>query len=1184
MKKIIALCITFILMLGSVGVLPAAAAESILKNGSFDTVKADGSPENWSLSGSTFGKSFSLSDDGHTGKSLCFKGEEASLFANQVVTGISGGEVYTFSTWFKSVQNGGMVVKIEFYGAYNEHTEMTLKPQKAGEWEYFEKEITIPAETNKLSILLRMFSGGEGYYDDVQFVPTGEKRDVQLIKSTQDVPEDMTLPEGQVNFLYNVGFEALRADGAPKNWNFSGGSFGEAFAVLSEGREGNALEIKGSKAGTGINQSIAGVIGGETYAVSVYGKGTATIKVTVQFTDRSGEEVQWLEAPAVDLKFSGSAWDVKTAEIQAPEAADSASVMLRMFSEATLAVDDITFVGKTSIEPVVEVETQFAEPIDGKYMMVNTSFEDGKENYTAYKNWEEGIVSISADEAHTGKFSLKLDGSGWAAQEIHDIDPGATYEAQAWLNTYDRGALFKIEVYDTNGKYISKYSKHSMQFKPTDGAWKRVSAIVPTPREAGHIILYFRTFGGSVPVYYDDVQLVKTADPTPLSMTTDRVFYYTDTEGCGTAAAEVFASRFPETVGGRVEYTLSYNDTVLAGQSVTVPADGMTAFNYDLDLLAEKKQAYWIKAVLYDKDGNEMGEAAQDVYKYDRPLYFTEDGIFDDGSGIEFIPTFVYHVKKDDYEKIGNVGMNVFQTYIGGTRENLDAAHALGKKCLVVLYSNMLPAGHPDNEEATKRTVEALKDHPGVFAWAVMDEPSVYSLDPAADSWLQNSYKIIRDIDDKHPVYIVDAGSYGVCSKYSDMNAFDVYISGAAAQKRATTHVTDMYISNGYDKPTYALYLSGNAGNVTGITADAMRNHAYQGYYEGAFAVGGYTDVVEHFQMDYGKYREEMEDAYRHFVLGEYPIFNDYCGEDVRYRGYVKNGEIYLTVFSTGAAESQTVEVSMTSIDGSVTLNGFTAELLAGGSYMADTIDGTGDANKVAVQIGQENEMGEGAVVGKANGVYQYEKTEHEGSTMTVTVGLANAAYYKITPKEAVDLSGLISPGRFKDLNGHGWARAAITRLDEKGIVNDIGAFGFGPGENITRGELAMFLVRTLGLTGNAADNFADVDPDAEYAKEIAIGKANGILQGVGDNKFNPEANITRQDLMTMIGRGLALSGEADLSAFSDSGLVADYALQHVKSMIASGLIQGNADGTLNPLGNTTRAEAAVIMHRILSR
>ncbi|MBQ7037107.1 MAG: S-layer homology domain-containing protein, partial [Clostridia bacterium] len=64
----------------------------------------------------------------------------------------------------------------------------------------------------------------------------------------------------------------------------------------------------------------------------------------------------------------------------------------------------------------------------------------------------------------------------------------------------------------------------------------------------------------------------------------------------------------------------------------------------------------------------------------------------------------------------------------------------------------------------------------------------------------------------------------------------------------------------------------------------------------------------------------------------------------------------------------------------------------------------------------------------------------------------------------------------------------------------------------------------------------------------------------------------------------LKLAGSADLGSFSDAGLIADYAQTHVSAMVAEGLIRGNADGTINPLGNTTRAEAAVIMQRLLNK
>ncbi|MBR3576923.1 MAG: S-layer homology domain-containing protein, partial [Clostridia bacterium] len=116
----------------------------------------------------------------------------------------------------------------------------------------------------------------------------------------------------------------------------------------------------------------------------------------------------------------------------------------------------------------------------------------------------------------------------------------------------------------------------------------------------------------------------------------------------------------------------------------------------------------------------------------------------------------------------------------------------------------------------------------------------------------------------------------------------------------------------------------------------------------------------------------------------------------------------------------------------------------------------------------------------------------------------------------------------------------------------------------------------------------ADVDPNHEYAKEIATGKALGIFNGTGDNKFEPEAAISRQDLMTMCYRGMKNAGvisgmvsKAWVNNFSDSGYISDYAVEAMASMIENAIVRGNGDGTVNPLGNTTRAEAAVIMNRI---
>jgi len=229
------------------------------------------------------------------------------------------------------------------------------------------------------------------------------------------------------------------------------------------------------------------------------------------------------------------------------------------------------------------------------------------------------------------------------------------------------------------------------------------------------------------------------------------------------------------------------------------------------------------------------------------------------------------------------------------------------------------------------------------------------------------------------------------------------------------------------------------------------------------------------------------------------------------------------------------------------------------------------------------------------------------GSPAKVNLEPAEALVIKVTPAGTIDFSG-ISVSRYVDFssistdkilsdkgmvfskdvsilsNDYSWARSAVDTLDKAGIINNRSNVSYGPGQKITRGEFAMFLIRTLGITADTSDNFSDVNANAPYAKELAIGKASGILKGMGDNKYDPEAYISRQDLMTIIARGMKLTGkDIDLSGFTDANLIADYALDSVKAMIAVGLVKGNADQTINPRGNATRAEAAVIMQRILS-
>ena len=324
----------------------------------------------------------------------------------------------------------------------------------------------------------------------------------------------------------------------------------------------------------------------------------------------------------------------------------------------------------------------------------------------------------------------------------------------------------------------------------------------------------------------------------------------------------------------------------------------------------------------------------------------------------------------------------------------------------------------------------------------------------------------------------------------------------------------------------------------------------YQTFFAGAQGFGYYTgditseDLIKNMKPSYES--GEMGILFDHFSHGEGVVFNQSVIGKYFYRIWVKDsGEIYLAIMdNTYGGGNTEVEIPLTSINGKAKINNFTATLINGG----DT-----------------------PVVTGTDGIFR------------LSMKPTQTSLYKIETTDVVDTSLLALPS-FDDMADVSWAAEAVENLWTKGIVNKKGDGIFAPNTNITRGDFAMFLIRTMGLTGTSGiEQFADVDPNAEYAREVLIGKAMGIFKGSGNNMFEPETEISRQDMMTMCARALELVGGVDLSRFTDNALIADYARDSIAAMVKAEIAKGNPDGTVNPLGNTTRAEAAVIMERILN-
>ncbi|MGG1636088.1 S-layer homology domain-containing protein [Paenibacillus sp. NRS-1760] len=181
----------------------------------------------------------------------------------------------------------------------------------------------------------------------------------------------------------------------------------------------------------------------------------------------------------------------------------------------------------------------------------------------------------------------------------------------------------------------------------------------------------------------------------------------------------------------------------------------------------------------------------------------------------------------------------------------------------------------------------------------------------------------------------------------------------------------------------------------------------------------------------------------------------------------------------------------------------------------------------------------------------------------------------------------------FEDMRGH-WAQKDVETLASKLIVNGKTNQVYDPEGKVTRAEFASLLVRSLGLNNNgAAQVFDDVAAAKWYAADVSTAVQHGLVQGVGNNKFNPEAFITREQMAVMIMKAVQLiqgntsagsnSSSTSLAAFADQDQLSGFAREAVQAVINAGIMNGKSETTIAPKDTASRAQTAVMLKRVLS-
>ena len=230
---------------------------------------------------------------------------------------------------------------------------------------------------------------------------------------------------------------------------------------------------------------------------------------------------------------------------------------------------------------------------------------------------------------------------------------------------------------------------------------------------------------------------------------------------------------------------------------------------------------------------------------------------------------------------------------------------------------------------------------------------------------------------------------------------------------------------------------------------------------------------------------------------------------------------------------------------------------------------------------------------GKSYTSYTYNQSS---GALSISLPAADGAQHRVNVV-AGDASGNLSRAgmnagtssttpAFNDMKDH-WANDAVAYLKRSGISN--GSNGnFLPDTNISRQEFAVLLARYLGSSQDHSSvqlPFADTNEIASWALNGAkamysLGIIKGSSDGSGKLYFNPTANVSRQEAVTMLGRLTEKGYAQGALKFTDSSAIQSWAAEYVSTLSTMGILTGFSDGSFRPNGAMTRAQVATVLYK----
>lgn len=176
----------------------------------------------------------------------------------------------------------------------------------------------------------------------------------------------------------------------------------------------------------------------------------------------------------------------------------------------------------------------------------------------------------------------------------------------------------------------------------------------------------------------------------------------------------------------------------------------------------------------------------------------------------------------------------------------------------------------------------------------------------------------------------------------------------------------------------------------------------------------------------------------------------------------------------------------------------------------------------------------------------------------------------------------------FSDLDGVLWAKESIAYLARKGIINGVGNNMFAPNDLLTREQLVKIIVLVSGAKISEENTpFSDVNSGEWFMPYVSTAVKLGLVNGIDDKTFGSGRNVSRQDMAVFLMRlaktmGVGLPGENDVQQYTDGNDIADYARDAVYIMRNANIMNGMGDNSFLPNAEVSRAMAAKAVFELL--